>query len=254
MEDRDHKKYIYEDETIDDLQCGNLVLIQKKTGFKFGIDAVLLANFVKIYGGETVLDIGTGTGIIPTLLTAKSEAKSIVGIDIQENLIEMAKRSAILNGLEDILRFLTLDIKDWNRVFKEATFDVITTNPPYVKKGGGLLNISSSMALSKHELTCSLEDIMLAAGTLLKNKGRLYMVHRPDRLCDIFCSMRACKVEPKSLRFVHPYDSSPPNLVLIGGIKNANPGVKIERPLFVYKSKHQYSDDINMIYRREVNK
>ena len=252
MKETEYLKYIMEDETIDDLQCNDLMLIQKKSGFRFGIDAILLVNFVKAGKNDRILDIGTGTGIIPVLLLAKSKARSITGIDIQGHLIEMANRSAELNGINDRVHFMYMDVADSIEFFEEGTFDVITTNPPYMKKGGGIINTSSSMAISKHEITCTLEDILRNSAKLLKNKGRFYMVHKPERLTDILYYMRIYKMEPKILRFVQPYEDQRPNLVLVGGVKNANPGLITEKPLYVYKSKLEYSDEINMIYKRGI--
>ena len=162
---------ILDNEIIDDLQLKGLKLIQKKNGFKFGIDAVLLSDFVQIDKNAKVFDIGTGTGILPVLLYGKDKGDTFFGIDIQEDMIEMAQRSAVLNGIEDYVRFVLCDVKDTNSRFEGGSFDAVVTNPPYMKAGDGLLNPNPAKAVSRHEVACTIDDILKASHYLLKEKG-----------------------------------------------------------------------------------
>jgi len=239
-------------ERVDDLQCKGLKLIQKEEGFCFGIDAVLLANFADVRKNDRVIDLGTGTGIIPILLAGKTQALSLVGLEIQEQMVEMAHRSVLLNDLQDRVKIVCGDIKEPLKHFKPASFNVVVTNPPYINKGGGIVNPSDTKAISRHELFCSLEDVIRTSSKLLIPGGRFAMVHKPERLADIIYLMRTWKIEPKYLRFVHPSPYKKPNLLLIRGIKNGNPELKMMEPLYVYDENGNYSDEINRIYGREV--
>jgi len=239
-------------ERVDDLQCKGLKLIQKEEGFCFGIDAVLLANFADVRKNDRVIDLGTGTGIIPILLAGKTQALSLVGLEIQEQMVEMAHRSVLLNDLQDRVKIVCGDIKEPLKHFKPASFNVVVTNPPYINKGGGIVNPSDTKAISRHELFCSLEDVIRTGSKLLIPGGRFAMVHKPERLADIIYLMRTWKIEPKYLRFVHPSPYKKPNLLLIRGIKNGNPELKMMEPLYVYDENGNYSDEINRIYGREV--
>ena len=239
---------ILENETIDDLQLNNLQLIQKKTGFKFGVDAVLLSDFFQASKNAKVMDIGTGTGVIPVLLYGKNKGKDFTGIDIQEEMVEMAQRSALLNGIQERVRFVTCDVKQVKNMFHSESFDAIVTNPPYMKVGDGLLNPDMSKAVSRHEIACTIEDIVAASYYLLKEKGKLYMIHRPHRLPDIFIAMRKFKIEPKRMRFVYPDAQKEPNLVLLCGVKLGNQELRVEKPLFVYDKNNEYTQEIKDIY------
>ena len=241
-------------ERIDDLHRNGLLVIQDKKKFCFGIDAVLLSDFAIAKKGEHVLDIGTGTGVIPILMTAKSEAQSYTAIDIQLESVEMSTRSVKLNKLEHLIDVVQCDIKEALTKFKPASFDVITTNPPYVKSGGGLLNETSPKAIARHEISCTLLDIVAMSAKLLKTNGRIYMVHRPYRLADILVTMREYNIEPKLIRFVHSNATKEPSLLLIEGVKNANSMVKILPPLIIYKSDGSYTDEIRQIYYEEARK
>lgn len=239
---------ILENETIDDLQLNNLQLIQKKTGFKFGVDAVLLSDFFQASKNAKVMDIGTGTGVIPVLLYGKNKGKDFTGIDIQEEMVEMAQRSALLNGIQERVCFVTCDVKQVKNMFHSESFDAIVTNPPYMKVGDGLLNPDMSKAVSRHEIACTIEDIVAASYYLLKEKGKLYMIHRPHRLPDIFIAMRKFKIEPKRMRFVYPDAQKEPNLVLLCGVKLGNQELRVEKPLFVYDKNNEYTQEIKDIY------
>lgn len=241
---------IKENERIDDLQLHGLRLIQNPQAFCFGVDAVLLSDFADVKRNHRVLDIGTGTGIIPILLAGKTKAESIVGLEIQEDMAEMASRSVRLNNLESRIKIISGDIKKYREYFKKASFDVVVSNPPYTNKGCGLVNPHDSKAVSRHEILCSLEDVVGAAAELLVPGGQLAMVHRPERLADIICCMRNCGIEPKYLRMVHPKPFKKPNMILIKGNRGGNPELKVMEPLYVYNSDGTYSDEINRIYCR----
>lgn len=242
---------IMQDERIDDLQYKGLKLIQKKSGFCFGIDAVLLADFTEVKKNTSVIDLGTGTGIIAILLAGKTEAREIVGLEIQDKISEMAKRSVRLNGLEDRVRIVNGDIKNASEIFGRSSFDVVVTNPPYTKYGGGLVNPCDMKAVSRHEILCTLEDVIQTAGRLLKPDGQLAMVNRPERTADVLCLMRKYGIEPKFMRLVHPQTHKKANLILIRGIKGARPYFKILEPLYVYNPDGSYTDEINRIYHRD---
>jgi tRNA1(Val) A37 N6-methylase TrmN6 len=199
-----------------------------------------------------VLDIGTGTGIIPILLAGKTQAKSIVGLEIQAAMAEMANRSVELNGLENRVQIIRGDIKKYREYFNKSSFDVVVSNPPYTNKGCGLVNPHDSKAISRPELLCNLEDVVSSAAALLVSGGQLAMVHRPERLADIICSMRSNGIEPKYLRFVHPKPYKKPNMILIKGNRGGKPELKVQEPLYVYNLDGTYSDEINKIYGREV--
>lgn len=241
---------ILENERLDDLQYKGLKLIQKRDGFRFGIDAVLLSYFVQVPKNSTVIDLGTGTGIIAILLAAKKEPARVVGLEIQSQIAEMAERSVMLNGLGNKVEIVCGDIKDAVNLFGAASFDAAVTNPPYMEKGGGLLNQSDAKAISRHELLCTLGDVISSAAGLLKPGGKFFMVHRPHRLADIIYQMRNFGIEPKQLRLVYPSPGRKPNLVLIGGAKNGNPELRVLEPLFVYDNQGNYTGEIDEIYGR----
>ena len=224
-----------DNEIIDDLELNNLKIIQNNNGFKFGIDSILLSDFAKkIKKDSIVLDIGTGTGIISILLSAKTEANKIIGIEIQREVADMAKKSVILNKLENKIEIINDDINNIEKYFENNYFDVIVTNPPYQKNNTGLKSENEKNLISRHEIKCTLEDIIKKSFKILKDKGEFYMVHRPERLVDIMYLMRKNKIEPKELRFVYPKISDKPNLILIKGIKNAKQFLKVEKPLIIY--------------------
>ena len=221
-------------ERLDDLQIGGLELIQDPKKFCFGVDAVFLSDFVRIRPGENVLDLGTGNGIIPVLLSAKTEARHITGLEIQADTAEMARRSVAHNHLEDRIDIVTGDIKEAAELFKPAFFDVITTNPPYMLADHGMRNLDDAKAIARHEVLCSLDDILRESMRLMQDKSRFYMIHRPFRLTEIMIKMHQYKIEPKRIRFVHPYNDKEPAMVLMEGVRGARPRVTVEPPLIIY--------------------
>jgi len=242
---------LLENERIDDLQYRGLKLIQKKDGFCFGVDAVLLANFADVKKDDRVIDLGTGTGIIPILLAGRTQAGTISGIEIQQEMAGMAERSIKLNSLEDRVKIVCGDIKNSVEIFGPSSCNVVVTNPPYMNRGGGLINPADTKAIARHEILCTLEDVVRAGSRLLVPGGQFAMVHRPGRLVDIVFLMRNYGIEPKYLRFVHPSPYKKPNLILVKGTRGGRPQLKMLEPLYVYNENGKYSDEINRIYHRD---
>ena len=242
---------LLENETIDDLQLDDLYLIQKKEGFKFGVDAVLLSNFANIKKKHRVIDLCTGTGIIPFLAYGKYKPKEIIGIEIQEEMVEMANRSSKYNKTENIVKFINADLKDLDLLKNLGTFDVLTVNPPYKVNNSGILNPNDKLAIARHEILCTLEDVIIAARRLLKDNGRIYMVHRPERLIDIFELMRKYRIEPKRVQMIQPNVNKAPNIVLVEGQRDGGAYLKWEAPIYVYNEDGSYTKEINKIYGRE---
>lgn len=245
--------YLKEGERIDDLHRNDYKIIQHPKKFCFGMDAVLLSGFAKVAEGETVLDLGTGTGIIPILLEAKSDGKHFTGLEIQEESVDMARRSVELNELNSKVTICHGDIKEGLDLFNRSSFDVVTSNPPYMNSGKGLTNDYTPKAIARHELLCSLDDVIRVASQLVKVGGSFYMVHRPHRLADIFTLLREYKMEPKQMRLVHPYEDKEPNMVLIEAVRHGKPMLKILPPLVVYKDVGSYTDEIYEIYGMNKN-
>lgn len=244
-------------ERIDDLEFNNLKIIQNDKGFCFGIDSVLISDFAKDVKENAVgVDLGTGTGIISILLASKNNLSKIYGLEIQKDVSNMAKRSVELNKLQNKIEIINMNIKEIinNKnieKLKRESFDFIVTNPPYKKIDTGKVNESEYKYISRHEVTASLENFVEVSKILLKDRGAIYMVHRPERLVDILTIMKKYKIEPKKLRFVHPTEEKEPNMVLIKAIKNGRSFLKIEKPLIIYNKDGKYTDEILKIYRKK---
>ena len=237
-----------EDERIDDLQRNGYRIIQKKKGFCFGMDAVLLSGFAQVKEGEMAVDLGTGTGIIPILLEAKTKGRHFTGLEIQEEVAEMANRSVRLNHLEDRVDIVRGDIKEASRLFGKASFDVVTSNPPYMNDNHGLKNPDLPKAIARHEVFCTLDDVCREASLLLKTGGRFYMVHRPHRLAEIITSLKNYKLEPKRMKLVHPFIDKDANMVLIEAVRGGKSMMKVEAPIIVYQKPGVYTQEIYDIY------
>lgn len=237
-----------ENERLDDLQRNNLKIIQKTDGFCFGMDAVLLSGFTFVKEGEQVLDLGTGTGIVPLLLSAKTRGKHFSALEIQEEIADMAARSVSLNHLEEKIKIVKGDIKEASRIFGAASFDVVTTNPPYMNDSHGLKNPAEMKAVSRHEVLCTLEDVVREGAKVLKPGGRMYMVHRPHRLIEILETMTKYRLEPKRMKFVHPFWNKEANMVLIESVRGGGAFLKLEAPIVVYKEPGVYTEEIYDIY------
>ena len=213
-------------EIIDD----KVKILQKKDGFRYGTDAVLLSEFASVKSGERVLDLCTGTGIIPLLLYLKYGGDKYCALEIQPEIYDMAKRSVELSGLSDNINVLLGDLKKHREQFKPQSFEVVTCNPPYMPTNTGKMCISETERLSRHEILCNLEDVISAGAWLLKDGGRFYMIHRADRLTDVMFLMRKYKIEPKRLQFVHPKNDKEANLLLVEGQFGRKSGIKILEP------------------------
>lgn len=223
-------------ERLDDLQLKGYEIIQDSKRFCFGVDAVLLSDFVKVKSGECVLDLGTGTGIIPILLEAKTRGEHFTGLEIQEESADMARRSVAHNQLQGKIEIVTGDIKEAAQIFKPASFDVITTNPPYMLNQHGLKNAGDARTIARHEVMCTLDDILHESAKLLEqSKGRFYMIHKPFRLAEIMTKMCRYRIEPKRIQFVHPYIDKEPTMVLIEGMQGGKSRVTVEPPIVMYK-------------------
>ena len=237
-----------ENERLDDLQRNGLQIIQKTDGFCFGMDAVLLSGFAAVKPGERVLDLGTGTGIIPLLLSAKTEGEHFSALEIQDEIARMAERSIKLNHLEEKIEIVHGDIKEASRIFGAASFDVVTTNPPYMIGNHGIRNDQDAKTIARHEVLCTLDDILRESAKILPQGGRFYMVHRPFRLAEIFSKMVEHRIEPKRMRLVYPYIDKEPNMVLIEGMKGGNPRMQVEPPLVVYQKDGSYTEELLALY------
>lgn len=239
---------VREHERLDELHRNGYFIIQDPKRFCFGMDAVLLSGFAKAKKGERALDLGTGTGIIPILMEAKTEGEHFIALEIQPESADMARRSVLYNHLEEKIKIITGDIKDASSLFGASSFDIITTNPPYMIGEHGLSSASEAKAIARHEVLCTLEDILRESAKLLRPGGRFYMVHRPFRLAEIMSRMVEYKIEPKRMQLVYPYVDKEPNMVLIEGLRGGKSRLTVEKPLIVYKEQGVYNDEIYDIY------
>lgn len=237
-----------ENERIDDLQRDGYRIIQNPAKFCFGMDAVLLSGFARVKEGEHVLDLGTGTGIIPLLLSAKTKALHLTGLEIQEESADMAARSVRLNGVEEKIDIVQGDIKEAGAIFGAASFDVVTCNPPYMIGKHGLQNPDAPKAIARHEVLCTLEDVASQAAKVLKPGGNLFLVHRPFRLAEIITTLTKYRLEPKRMQLVYPFIDKEPNMVLIEANRGGKPRMTVEKPLIVYKEPGVYMPEIYDIY------
>ena len=237
-----------DEERLDDLQRNGYQIIQKKDGFCFGMDAVLLSGFAAVKPGEKAIDLGTGTGIIPILLEAKYEGEHYTGLEIQDEVAEMAARSVALNHLEEKVSIVKGDIKEASRLVGAASFDVVTSNPPYMNDAHGLKNPDLPKAIARHEVLCTLDDVAREAAKLLRPGGRFYMVHRPHRLIEIITALTKYKLEPKRMKMVHPFVDKEANMVLIEAVRGGKSMIKVEAPIVVYREPGVYTQEIYDIY------
>lgn len=238
-------------EQIDTLKNGYKI-IQDSERFQFGIDAVLLADFAGkgLKAGESVIDLGTGTGIIPLLMAKGCEAAAFTGLEVQKDSADMAAQSVALNALEGRIRIINGDLKDAGKLFPRHSFNVVTCNPPYMIDTHGKGNELDALTIARHEVLCTLEDVVAAADSLLATHGRFFMIHRPFRLPEIFSSLEKHKMEMKRMRLVYPFAGKEPNLVLIEARKNAKRRLTIEPPLVVRNDDGEYSVEVQNIYNR----
>ncbi len=243
------KVELKETEQLVDLERNGYRIIQDRERFCFGMDAVLLSGFAKVKKGERVLDLGTGTGIIPILLEAKTEGGYFAGLEIQPESADMARRSVALNHLSQKIEIVEGDIKEASEIFGGAAFHVITTNPPYMTENHGLKNPKDAKAVARHEVLCTLDDVLRESAKVLMPQGRFYMIHRPRRLVEILTLMRQYQIEPKRIQMVHPFADKEANMVLIEGRKGGGAMMKVMEPLIVYRETGVYTDKIDELYR-----
>ena len=235
-------------ERLDDLERNGLKIIQDPDRFCFGMDAVLLSGFADCKPDGTILDMGTGTGIIPILLSAKTPAKKIYALEIQHESADMASRSVLLNKLEDKIEIVEGDIKEASSIFSKASMDVVTCNPPYMIGQHGITNPDAPKAIARHEILCCLDDVVRNASQVLKPGGKFYMVHRPFRLAEIFSTLSRYKLEPKRMQLVYPFVDKEPNMVLIESARGGKSRLTVEKPLIVYDKPGVYTKEIYDIY------
>lgn len=240
--------FLKEGEKLDDLQRCGLKIIQDPERFCFGMDAVLLSGFAAAGPGDRVLDLGTGTGIIPLLMSAKTGASHLTALEIQTASADMARRSVRLNGLEEKIEIVEGDIKEADRIFAAASFQVVTCNPPYMTDSHGLKNPGDAKAIARHEVKCRFEDVAGAAGRLLEPGGHFYLVHRPFRLPELIVTLKKYQLEPKRMRLVYPYADHEPNMVLLDCVRGGRPRLTVEKPLIVYERPGKFSREIYDIY------
>ena len=242
------EQFLKEHERIDDLQLDGLKIIQNPNGFCFGIDAVLLSDFVKLKKSDIAVEFGTGTGVIPILLSGKTNFNKIYAFEVQHEVADMARRSIEMNLLQNKIEIIEDNLRETKRYFQKQSVDVVFSNPPYMSTDGGLKNPEDKKAISRHEVLCNLEDIIENAHYLLKDGGNLYMIHRPNRLVDIVAMCRKYKLEPKEIRMIQPFATKRPNIFLIRCTKLGRPDLKFLDPLIVYKTPGEYTDEIYKIY------
>lgn len=242
------ENWLHSGERLDDLQCKGYKVIQDPARFCFGVDAVLLAHYTKVKPGDRVLDLGTGTGIIPILLHAITSGAHFTGLEIQPESVDMARRSVAFNGIGKDVEILHGDIREAAGIFPAASFEVVTCNPPYMRNQHGLKNTYEPKMIARHEVLCTLEDVVAAAAKLLKPGGRFYMIHKPFRLPEIITVMKQYHIEPKQMRLVHPYVEKEPTMVLIGGVRGGKPMMKIDAPLILYAEKNVYTKEVQEVY------
>lgn len=235
-------------ERLDDLQRNHYQIIQNREKFCFGMDAVLLSGFARVRPGEKVLDLGTGTGIIPILLSAKTQAAHLTGLEIQPESVDMARRSVKLNGLEERISIVEGDIREASGLLGKGMFDIVTSNPPYMIARHGLTGEQEEKAIARHEILCTFEDVARETARVLVPEGKFYLVHRPFRLAEIIRTLTDYGLEPKRMRLVYPFVEKEPNMVLLEAKKGGRSRMRVEPPLIVFREPGVYSREIYDTY------
>ncbi|MFY9175254.1 MAG: tRNA1(Val) (adenine(37)-N6)-methyltransferase [Peptococcia bacterium] len=244
-------KYLQEDESLDDLLLNGLQIIQKTGGFRFTLDSILLAHFVTLKNGDHIVDLGTGTGIIPLVLTTRAQKLRITGIEIQPEMAEMATRSVLLNKLDEQIEIREGDLRNIHKTLGREVCHVVTANPPYGLIGDGQISPVKNKAQSRHELSCTLEEVVQAAAKLLNYQGRFALIQRAERLNSLFSLLTHYKLEPRRVRFIHPYIDKPARLVLVEARKCAPQNLQVLPPLVVYHESGRYTEEILKWYGKE---
>jgi tRNA1Val (adenine37-N6)-methyltransferase len=238
-------------ETLEQLNIGNLRFIQPKRGYRFSVDAVLLADFMTVKPDERLIDLGTGSGIIPLLSAVLTPAHEIVGLELQERLVQLAKQNVSINALEHRVHIVHGDLKQVSRLFRAGEFDVLCSNPPYRKVGTGRMNPGTEQAIARHEIACQLSDLLTAAKYLIKPAGKVFLIYLPERLSELLTGLRMHRLEPKKIRCVHTSNQTPASLVLVEAHRDGAPGLTILSPLFLYSQENIYSDEAKRILREK---
>ena len=241
----------------DETGFGDIGIFQAPEEFCYGVDAVLLADFAAQGAKKRrhcrIMDLGTGTGIVPLILSHKTQASYIGGLEVQWNSFELLKKNIAHNRLSGRLTAFQGDVSSFSAEEElAATFDVVTTNPPYFAGGGGIESSNPAKSIARHEITGSLDDFLRLASKLLKDRGDFYMVHRPSRLVDIMTACRKHRLEPKELRFVSGKPMEKPNILLVHCVKYGNPELKILPPLAVHNEDGSYTNEILKIYEKDI--
>lgn len=241
-------------ETLETLKIGNLRYIQPKCGYRFSIDALLLADFVNVKPDERILDVGTGSGILPLLIAALTPAREIVGLELQERLAQIARRNVILNALENRIQIIEGDLRQVSRLFRAGSFDVLCSNPPYRTVGSGRINPEHEQAIARHEIACSLRDLLAAWKYLVKPGGKVVVIYLPERLSELLTGLTLSRLEPKRLRCIHSDPHSSASLVLVEAQRDASPGLIVLPPLFLYTNTQEYSEEAQRILHEKKDK
>lgn len=245
--ENDFSKLIKGEEKVEDLLRGTLKILQKESGYRFSVDPLLLTDFVEIKEDDRVIDLGTGSGVIPLILAKKTKVKELIGVEIQEEMADMAKRTVRINGLQKKIKILLGDVKELHKSYETESFSVVITNPPYIPVKNGKINPKEEKAIARHEIAVTLADIVKTAGYLLEPKGRLFVVFPASRVVDMIVALRKFNLEPKKIQFVHSNENSAAKLILIKAIKDANPEVSICKPLYIYNLDGEYTDEASLI-------
>lgn len=247
-EERQEAALIHDDETVDALLKGKLRIIQKKKGYRFSLDAVLLAHFAVIRPGETVFDLGTGSGVIPIIISTRSKPRKIVGLEVQKDMADMAERSIRLNGLEKLIEIVLCDVNEAAEFFQQGISDVVICNPPYRRLHSGRMNPDTEKAVARHEIKGGIEEFIRAASYLLKPKGRCYVIYKARRLAKLFLSLNMHGIEPKKMRMVHSKPGSEGEFVLLEGMKKGGEELRVAAPLVIYESDGSYSAEMQAVF------
>ena len=240
-------------EELHTLIADELYILQRADQFRFGMDAVLLANWVKVSPKEKIIDLGTGSGIIPLLIAYKQRAERIIGIEIETEMVRLAKKSIKLNDLEQSIEIIQHDLRKIKDLFSPNTFSLVVSNPPYFPLVAGRTNLNPAKSLARHEIACTLHELVEVAAYLLGTGGRFSLIHRPERLPELFLQLLKCNLEPKLLCLIQPKAVKRPNLVLVEAVMDGRPGLKIQPNLVVYDQHGEYTLEILRFYQQGLS-
>jgi len=234
--------------TTDTFFNGNISVKQNRNGYRFSIDAVLLAGHVKTNSGDRILDIGTGSGIISLILAYRNSQINIYGVEVQKNLADLATLNVRDNNIEERVKVLCADIKNLNADMISGPLDIVVSNPPYRKAKSGRMNSDNQRAIARHEMATTLTDILKAASRLLRVSGRFVIIYPSERIADMVTQMRLSGIEPKYFRFIYSKSNSESKLVIVEGVKGGRTGAKIVSPLVIYRDDGTYTDEVNRMF------